>query len=69
MIKLQSLKNRLPQSMKDQRGASAIEYAVLVGLVAIVIIAVVGTDGSDALGGALNTAFGKITTALGDYGS
>jgi len=67
MIKLQSLKNHLPKSMQDQKGASAIEYAVLVGLVALVIIFVVGTDGSSALGGALTTAFGKVTTAIGTY--
>ena len=68
MIKLPSLKNRLPQSMKDQKGASAIEYAVLVGLVALVVIAVVGSTGTGTLGAALTDAFSKITDALAGYG-
>lgn len=67
MIKLSSLKNRLPQSMKDQKGASAIEYAVLVGLVAAVIILAVGTGTDGALASAIDSAFDKVTTAIGTY--
>jgi|GEM_PF-3675545 len=68
MIKLQSLKNHLPKSMQDQKGASAIEYAVLVGMVALIIIAVFSTDGS--LNDALEAALGKVATAItpGDGG-
>jgi len=66
MIKLPSLKNRLPQSMKDQKGASAIEYAVLVGMVAAIIVAVFASNGD--LAEALEIALGKVTTAINGTG-
>jgi len=64
MIKLPSLKNRLPKSMQDQKGASAIEYAVLVGLVVAILVAVFTTTGSTGLFGALTQAFNNIISAL-----
>ncbi len=42
------------------RGATAVEYGLLVGLIAVVIIAVV-----TALGGQLQAMFQAILTALG----
>lgn len=42
------------------RGASAIEYALLVGLVSVAIIVAV-----TALGGQLGTIFQSVVTALG----
>lgn len=42
------------------RGASAIEYALLVGLIAVAIILAV-----TALGGQLSTMFNSVVTALG----
>lgn len=44
---------------KKDRGATAVEYGLLVGLIAVVIIAAVLL-----LGGQLNALFGKITAAL-----
>ena len=44
---------------KNDRGATAVEYGLLVGLIAVVIIAAVLM-----LGGQLNNLFGQITTAL-----
>jgi len=44
---------------KDESGATAIEYGLIVALIAVVIVGVVGT-----IGGKLNTAFGKINSAL-----
>ncbi len=44
-----------------ERGATAVEYGMLVALIAAVIITAVAL-----LGGQINTAFGKITKALGD---
>jgi len=44
---------------KDQSGATAIEYGLIVGLIAVVIIGTVATLG-DQLGG----AFTKISTEL-----
>ncbi|QUD86748.1 Flp family type IVb pilin [Phenylobacterium montanum] len=45
--------------MKDESGATAIEYGLIVALIAVVIITAVST-----LGSKLNTAFGSINTKL-----
>ena len=45
---------------KDAKGATAVEYGLLVGLIAVVIIVAV-----TALGGRLNTLFRGIVTSLG----
>ena len=45
---------------KEQKGATAVEYGLMVGLIAVVIIAAV-----IALGGRLNTLFTTIVTSLG----
>ena len=47
-------------SIKRERGATAIEYALMVALIAVAIIITV-----TALGGQLNTVFEKITESLG----
>ena len=45
---------------KDEKGATAVEYGLMVGLIAVVIIVAV-----TALGGRLNTLFTNVTTSLG----
>jgi pilus assembly protein Flp/PilA len=45
---------------RNERGATAVEYGLLVGLIAVVIIVAV-----TALGGQLNTLFQSITRSLG----
>ena len=45
---------------KDEEGATAVEYGLLVALIAAVIIGTVAT-----LGGQIDAAFTSITTALG----
>ncbi len=45
--------------MKDEEGASAVEYGLLVALIEAAIILTVQT-----LGGTLNTVFGNVNTAL-----
>jgi pilus assembly protein Flp/PilA len=49
---------RLSAARKD-RGATAVEYGLLVGLIAVVIIIAVGL-----LGGKLNSLFKAVTSAL-----
>ncbi len=44
---------------KSEEGASAVEYGVMVALIAAVIIGTVAT-----IGGQLNTAFQAVSTAL-----
>ncbi len=45
--------------LRDEEGATAIEYGLIVGLIAAVIIAVVTASGSN-----LNTLFTKVDSAL-----
>ena len=46
-----------------EKGATAVEYALIVALIAVAIIAAVG-----ALGGGITGAFEKITTAVNGAG-
>ncbi len=50
----------LQNVLKGDRGATAIEYALLVGLIAVIIIGAV-----TVLGGNLKGIFNSIVTALG----
>ncbi|CAM2139823.1 pilus assembly protein Flp/PilA [Paraburkholderia tropica] len=45
--------------IKDERGATAVEYGMIVALIAAVIVTIVTT-----LGTQINTAFTKISNAL-----
>jgi pilus assembly protein Flp/PilA len=45
--------------LRDQRGATAIEYGLIAAGISVAIIAVV-----QALGGNLNTTFTSVSTAL-----
>ena len=47
--------------VEDESGATAIEYGLIVALIAVVIITAVGT-----LGGKLNNGFTSINTGLGN---
>jgi len=53
------MKNFFAHFATDESGATAIEYGLIVALIAVVIVGVVGT-----IGGKLNTAFGKADAAL-----
>ena len=48
--------------MKDESGATAIEYGLIVALIAVVIITAVSTMGTN-LGTAFNSASGKLVPA------
>jgi pilus assembly protein Flp/PilA len=50
---------RLQGMVKSERGASAVEYGLLVALIAAVIVGVVA-----AIGTTLNTKFGEVNTAI-----
>jgi pilus assembly protein Flp/PilA len=50
---------RLVAMAKTDRGASAVEYGLLVALIAVAIIVAVTT-----LGGRLSTVFGKASSSL-----
>ena len=53
------IQDRMQMFRNDERGAAAVEYGLLVGLIAVAIIAAVL-----ALGGRLDTLFDDITTKL-----
>ena len=59
-----SIKNLVVRFVKEEEGASLVEYGLLVGLIAVVCIAAV-----TALGLKVETIFGKIDTALTPVGN
>jgi pilus assembly protein Flp/PilA len=54
---------RIKNFFKDESGATAVEYGLMVALIAVVIITAVTTLGSN-----LNAKFEKVGTAVGDAG-
>ena len=56
--------NRLTALLRDEEGATAIEYGLIAGLIAVVIIGAVYT-----LGDRVSTTFGTITSGLEDPSS
>lgn len=57
------LRCQLHQLHNDEKAASAIEYAIIAGLIAVAIIATVAT-----LGGQLDGVFSSISTTLSENG-
>ena len=57
-IKEQSMK-MLAKFLRDESGATAIEYGLIAALISVVIITAV-----TAVGGKLNTTFTSVSTAL-----
>ncbi|MYZ48676.1 Flp family type IVb pilin [Propylenella binzhouense] len=53
------MKNLVARFAKDESGATAIEYGLIAALIAVVLIAVMGT-----LGSGLTNAFGGIKAQL-----
>jgi len=53
------MKNLFARYMKDESGATAIEYGLIAALISVVIIAVLTSVGSS-----LNSKFDEIDTAL-----
>ncbi len=51
--------NSLVNMMKDESGATAIEYGLIAGLIAVAIVVAV-----TAVGGNLNGVFGNVNTSL-----
>lgn len=52
-------KQAMQSKAKDEKGATMVEYALMVALIAVVCIAAVG-----AIGSAANTKFEKVQTEL-----
>jgi len=45
--------------LKDEEGASAVEYGLIVGLIAVAVVVVLGT-----MGGGLNTLFTTVDDSI-----
>ena len=59
-VTLETLAMVARDRMREEKGATAVEYGLMVGLIAVVIIATV-----TLLGGQLNTLFQRVVAALG----
>jgi pilus assembly protein Flp/PilA len=55
-----SAKSSVGRFLADQRGATAIEYGLMVALIGVAIMTIVFTTGQNIN----NTLYGRITTAL-----
>ena len=53
------MQNLMSRFIKDESGATAIEYGLIAALIAVALI-----TGAMALGGQLNTKFNEISTAV-----
>ncbi len=47
--------------LKDEEGASAVEYGLIVGLIAVAVVVILGT-----MGGGLNTLFTTVSGSVDD---
>jgi pilus assembly protein Flp/PilA len=54
-----AMKNLVSRFVKDESGATAIEYGLIAAGISVVIITAVNLVGTD-----LNVVFGKVATAL-----
>lgn len=57
------MKNAIARFLRDEEGATAIEYGIIAGLMAVTLAAIFAPTGSLKL--ALDGVFGRIVTALG----
>jgi pilus assembly protein Flp/PilA len=48
--------------LRDEEGATAIEYGIIAGLMATILVAVFGTDTSSGVGKILNDIFTAVGT-------
>ncbi|MBO6919806.1 MAG: Flp family type IVb pilin [Rhizobiaceae bacterium] len=53
------MKNLFARFMNDESGATAIEYGLIAGLIAVAII-----TGATSLGGSLNSMFGDLSDTI-----
>lgn len=56
--------NALLQSLKSQKGATMVEYAIMVALIAVISIAIISV-----LGGQVQGTFSAVSSALANAGA
>jgi len=57
------MKARITQFLRDEEGATAIEYGIIAGLMAVILVFVF-TDETTGVSAILEGLFGKIKTAV-----
>lgn len=57
------MKSAIIKFLRDEEGATAIEYGIIAGMMAVALVAIFGANGG--LRVALDGVFGRIATALG----
>lgn len=55
---------QITRFLKDEEGASAVEYGLIVGLIAVAIVTILGT-----MGGGLNALFTTVADKVGEVNS
>jgi pilus assembly protein Flp/PilA len=58
-VRIETMKNLINRFAKNESGATAIEYGLIAGLIAVVIITAVGLVGTD-----VTAVFNKIAASL-----
>lgn len=53
------MRKQLINFLKNEEGASAVEYGLIVGLIAVAVVVILGT-----MGGGLNTLFTKVSNEV-----
>lgn len=56
------MKNEIANFLREEDGATALEYGLIVGLIAVAVIAVIGTFTT-----ALQGLFTRLATKIGTY--
>lgn len=56
--------NQISRFLKDEEGASAVEYGLIIGLIAVALVVVLGL-----MSNGLGDLFGKVTTTVEGAGS
>ncbi len=54
--------NAIARFIRDEEGATAIEYGIIAGLMAMILLAVFGKDTTSGVGAILKGIFDKIKT-------
>lgn len=62
---METIKNAVVRFVRDEEGAGVIEYSLIAGIMAAIIIGILYTG----VGGAITKVFNQITTDLGMVGT
>lgn len=58
------MKTSIKNFLREEDGITALEYGILAALVAVILVAVIGTNTNSGLGKILNDLFQSVATAV-----